>query len=1109
MKKISQYVVAFTILMSILFGASIMEATENEDLLLNKDVRYAGVENGKNKDGSWKHPEFVGEMAVDGKDNTRWSADKQDDQWLTVDIGESVPISEIYLNFHAESPSYDVLISEDGETFESIFEETNGSNGQKKRTYINADNQTARYIKYQQNKMWEHPGNGQYYGSSIISIEAYSQPKTKSIFFDQESVAISEGRNTQLSYTLEPEGIEIKDEDLIWKSENEHIATVQDGTVTAISEGNTNVTLQIRGTDLTATAEITVTKVNEDYQSMRAKWKERLLGSNVNDNDPDIKNYLHKISEESEELWETLNKDSDRTYLWERKASDTVSADYTTQFTNIKKLTLGYYEPTSSIYQDTEVKQEIINAIDFMIDTKQYNGTYWTGNWWDWQIGSAQPLVDTLILLHDDLLEEDYEKLEKFVSPIKKYAKDPNIQWPNYPATGANLTDIALSTLGSAILLEDDSSVQLVEESVPSVLENVTSGDGLYTDGSLVQHTFFPYNGSYGNELLKGVGRIQSLLQDTEWEIDDNNMSNLFNVVDKGYLQLMTYGKMPSMVSGRSISRAPGTNPFTTEFESGKETIANLLLIADFAPAHLKNKIHAHIKEWVIESEGYYNFYQNPRDLGTLIELKTIMEDESIVANEDKTTLNIYASMDRVLQKTPTYSIGISMYSDRIANYEFGNTENKHGWHTADGMVYLNNGDLAQFDEGYWATIDPYRLPGTTVDTRKLSDGANASQQSPQNWVGGTTNGENAAVGMYLDKSNEGMDLNAKKSWFLLDGSIINLGADISGVTDASIETILDNRLINPEEVSVMVNGHSFSSEKEDVTGWINISAEEKENNIGYIIPEEMGNVSMYQEQRVGKYSDINEYFVSDKEYRENYLTITKNHGKSVDDDTYEYMVAPGENDEEMETLANNPHYSVLANNRNVQAIESNDVMLANFWNGGQKAGIVKVEQPMSVLVQSLDNNQYEITMANPLQNNEQVSLELREEIREVISNDEEMTVEGNTITLDSNQLYGASKTLVIEVAEKNQAANVNDIKTLIEQYDEEGAFASAEIVRHLQTHLTAVSHYEDKEEIDKVIQHLKGFKDLLNYQLANNVMPEEVHDNLVMQTDGVIAKLQ
>src|SRR5690625_2785484 len=135
---------------------------------------------------------------------------------------------------------------------------------------------------------------------------------------------------------------------------------------------------------------------------------------------------------------------------------------------------------------------------------------------------------------------------------------------------------------------------------------------------------------------------------------------------------------MPYMLSGRSISRAPEKNQFTTEYEAGKETLANLSLIAKFAPKPLQEKIHSHIKEWINVTGEAYNFYNNPRDFEALTDLKDIINDSSVIAEEEKPTLNLYASMDRVFQKTNDYAVGISMYSNRIGNYEFGNTENKH-----------------------------------------------------------------------------------------------------------------------------------------------------------------------------------------------------------------------------------------------------------------------------------------------------------------------------------------------------------------------------------------------------------------------------------------------
>ncbi|MGH2208197.1 hypothetical protein, partial [Enterococcus faecalis] len=76
----------------------------------------------------------------------------------------------------------------------------------------------------------------------------------------------------------------------------------------------------------------------------------------------------------------------------------------------------------------------------------------------------AQPLTNTLILLHDDLLNTDSEKLNKFTPPLMLYAKDPNIQWPIYRATAANLTDISITVLGTGLLLQDNQRLVQVQE---------------------------------------------------------------------------------------------------------------------------------------------------------------------------------------------------------------------------------------------------------------------------------------------------------------------------------------------------------------------------------------------------------------------------------------------------------------------------------------------------------------------------------------------------------------------------------------------------------------------------------------------------------------------
>jgi hyaluronate lyase len=266
-----------------------------------------------------------------------------------------------------------------------------------------------------------------------------------------------------------------------------------------------------------------------EYALMRTRWRDRLMAAHPDLNNPNVTAYLTDLAKQSQTLWDTMDRSTSRTRLWPKKAADTTSADYTTMFTNLKLLTLGYYNPLSAQYQKPEVYQAILDGIDFMITVKKYNGVYSTGNWWDWQIGAAQQLDDTLILLYDDLHQQDQQKLVKFVQPLLGYAKDPNIQWPKYTATGANLTDISISVLASGLLLEDDTRVALVQKNLPKAMGLVTAKDGIYADGSFIQHTFFPYNGSYGNEMIKGIARISSTLVGTPWAISEVQFANVFN----------------------------------------------------------------------------------------------------------------------------------------------------------------------------------------------------------------------------------------------------------------------------------------------------------------------------------------------------------------------------------------------------------------------------------------------------------------------------------------------------------------------------------------------------------------------------------------------------
>jgi hyaluronate lyase len=128
--------------------------------------------------------------------------------------------------------------------------------------------------------------------------------------------------------------------------------------------------------------------------------------------------------------------------------------------------------------------------------------------------------------------------------------------------------------------------------------------------------------------------------------------------------------------------------------------------------------------------------------------------------------------MDRAVHRRPAFTANIAMASDRIASYECGNGENPRGWHTGAGMVYWwpagqssqssqssqsgragQSGRADQYTDWFWPTVDWYRLPGTTVSTKRLPDRAGGEWGEPKpdvRWVGGATDGEYAIIGQHL-----------------------------------------------------------------------------------------------------------------------------------------------------------------------------------------------------------------------------------------------------------------------------------------------------------------------------------------------------------------------
>ena len=72
--------------------------------------------------------------------------------------------------------------------------------------------------------------------------------------------------------------------------------------------------------------------------------------------------------------------------------------------------------------------------------------------------------------------------------------------------------------------------------------------------GLLIQHDAIPYTGTYGAIFLEGVGKLNYLLDKTQWSIPQENVNMLYDVIKDSFEPLMYKGLVMDMVNGTMYS---------------------------------------------------------------------------------------------------------------------------------------------------------------------------------------------------------------------------------------------------------------------------------------------------------------------------------------------------------------------------------------------------------------------------------------------------------------------------------------------------------------------------------------------------------------------------
>ncbi|GIL29280.1 polysaccharide lyase 8 family protein [Actinocatenispora comari] len=697
----------------------------------------------------------------------------------------------------------------------------------------------------------------------------------------------------------------------------------------------------------------------DEFETLRARWAALLTGGTVDPSDPDVARALSAVDDAADQVWQTMDTAAGAATPWPDlplTATDGVNANAC--LNRLLTLAVAWATEGAARYGDDDVLAAVVGALDLVYRKRFNENAREVGNWWNWEIGCPKTLVQILVLLSGqvpaDQLAGHLRVIGHFVPNAYR-----RTNYPSLAETGANRMDKAVIVALSGIVARDGDRIALARDGVSdvrddgrySIFQYVTSGDGFYRDGSFIQHDAIPYVGSYGAVLLDDISRLLLLLAGSSWAITDPNQNVVLDAVSASYAPFVTNGAMMDCVRGRAVSRQA-----SSDHDAGHGIVNSVLLLAQGAPASYPARFRALAKGWLRRDTA--RPFLATATLPELAAAKAVLADRGVTPAPEPEYHRQFPHQDRIVHRRRDWSFTLGLSSDRIFRYECGNGENLHGWYTGDGMSYLYLADdLAQFSDGFWPTVDPYRLPGVTVGTEPRSDAVSNGTSGPlafDAWVGGTSLDRYGVVGMAFTSYDR--TITARKSWFLLDDAVVALGAGIGRAgDDHPVLSIVENRNLHAAGTNrLLVDGHRQPGD----LGWQSRFARARWAHLdgvgGYVFG---GDAVLHAEraERTGAWHDVNtgsDTAGDGDELTRRYLSLWFDHGTTPTDASYRYVLLPTASAAATARWAADPPVRVLANTAAVQAIQvaRPQLTMAAFQAAG-RAGRLATDGPAAVLV--------------------------------------------------------------------------------------------------------------------------------------------------------------
>lgn len=741
------------------------------------------------------------------------------------------------------------------------------------------------------------------------------------------------------------------------------VVKVEHGIIYPVAKGSTEVIVSKLGQELSRFTLNVAEHQNSVFDQLRHNWENiSLANKQYDDHNPQMKQMLTRLDKSVEKHLSKWEEPSGNTTSIFKDIAFTKSSDLTTAYRRLEQMAQVFGNASSNYYHSREIVQKVKAGLKWLYQNHYNEHKKIVGNWWDYEIGVPRAVVNTLIYMYECFSQDE---IMQYTEPISKFVPDPSMirKTLSNPvrAVGGNQTDLSKVTILEGALREDKQRIQAGVNGLTTIMSFVDSGEGFYQDGSFIDHTNVAYTGAYGNVLIEGFSQLLPVIQKTEFALADQQNAVIYDWIEKAFMPIIVRGELMDMTRGRSISRANAQSHV-----QAMEVLRSLLRLAQTATPERKQQLLEYAKGQM-ERDTFFDHYEGTKTYKDIDLLNKLLSDDSIKGYAPSDYIAAFNNMDKFVYYSQThgFTFALSMYSNKTQNYEYMNKENRQGWYTADGMVYLYNGDLSHYSNDYWATVHPYYLPGTTISNELRSDKKPGMVTLKSDFVGATQLGNTlATIGM--DFNNWNNTLTARKSWFVLGDKVVFLTTNIKPQSNLAISTI-ENRKLTNDSYQFYINDQLVDMTKvviTDKTKSFYMTNGNIKESIGYVFLDELQTYGVI-DKRQGSWYDVNEGQSKDI-VKNSFATLWSVHNQQPSQ--LAYVMVPNKSREDVQIAANN--VAVLEQTQDLQVVYDKGL---NVW------GIVKyTDTPYTVdnsvqlsskgmyIVKKQSDGLYDVSFYNP-----------------------------------------------------------------------------------------------------------------------------------------------